>query len=102
VKQAMISTSDGASSTIKYAFSSIHYLDNHPAFPFDVSNQSLNRSTFHDTVQSYDFWPPTYDGRAIIGTAYKDHLAGLAMEENKAKLQKSKSEGDEGRTVVFA
>ena len=63
----------------------------------------FDRSTLHDTVQSYNFWPPIYDARAIIGPAYQDHLTGIPNEENIAKYQKAMAEGDpEGRRIVYA
>ncbi|KAL8742224.1 MAG: hypothetical protein Q9190_005258 [Brigantiaea leucoxantha] len=72
----MVSTTDGASSTIK--------------------------STSHDVFQSTDFWPSMYDGRAIIGESFKDFKAGMPDEENVAKYKAAMAVEDHGRRTVWA
>src|SRR6266480_2442091 len=60
-----------------------------------------SRSTIHDTIQSTGFWPEAYDGRAIIGPSYRDHLAGISNSELVTAYNKCLAVGDtEGRWIV--
>ena len=56
----------------------------------------------HDNIQGTGFWPKVYDGRAIIGESYKDHLAGLSEEENIAKYKSAFAAGESTRRTVWA
>ena len=60
------------------------------------------RSTIHDTIQGTGFWPQAYDGRAIIGESYKDHLAGLPEDANFVKYKDALATGDSTRRTVWA
>jgi nitronate monooxygenase len=75
----MVSTTDGAASTIK--------------------------SRKHDVFQSTDFWPEAYDGRAIISQSYRDHEAGMKEDENVRLYKEAMAAGGEEagkRKVVWA
>ena len=79
-KQTLLSTADGATSTIK--------------------------SRQHDVFQSTDFWPAQYDGRAVIGRSYEDYEKGMTDKENidKYKIARdtgAKTGGNE-RGIVWA
>jgi hypothetical protein len=136
MKQVLVSTTDGASSTIKYVLFISHFYFfelflskfEFPrcfiTFPsrsllqlsllriailalhltkFIQTHESLDRSNIPDVVQNYGFWAPTYNGRAIVGPVYQDHLAGVAMDELITKYKQSMAEGDkEGRAIVWA
>ena len=56
----------------------------------------------HDDIQGTSFWPDIYDGRALIGDSYRDHLAGLPMEENIKKYNDAKLAGELNRMVTWA
>lgn len=62
----------------------------------------MYRSSIHDNIQGTGFWPKVYDGRAIIGESYKDHLAGLSEEENIAKYKSAFAAGESTRRTVWA
>ena len=47
-------------------------------------------------------WPKAYDGRAINGKAYEDHVAGLGLAENIQKLTEAQAAGDFSRNLVWA
>ncbi|KAL9122313.1 MAG: hypothetical protein Q9187_001141, partial [Circinaria calcarea] len=59
-------------------------------------------SSIHDNIQGTGFWPKVYDGRAIIGESYRDHLAGLSEEENIAKYKSAMAAGESTRRTVWA
>lgn len=75
-KQTLLSITDGATSTIK--------------------------SRHHDVFQSTDFWPPEYDGRAVIGRSYEDFEKGMSDEENIERYKKALETGDSERRIVWA
>ena len=60
------------------------------------------RTTFHDEILGTTVWPKFYDGRAVVGDSYKDHSAGLSMEDNLKKFQAAKEAGDDSRMVTWA
>ena len=60
------------------------------------------RSTFHDDVQGTTIWPELYDGRAIIGDSYQDHVSGASLEENVAKFKAAKDVGDNSRLIHWS
>ncbi|KAJ6445039.1 2-nitropropane dioxygenase protein [Purpureocillium lavendulum] len=59
------------------------------------------KSTVHDDIQGTPIWPGLYDGRAIVGDSYRDHEAGLPMEENIKKYQDAKQAGDVSRAITW-
>ena len=93
MKNLIISTTDGGVSTVKYSIEFYAY----PHFRL-----TKTRSTIHDTIQGTGFWPQAYDGRAIIGESYKDHLAGLPEDANITKYKNALAAGDSTRRTVWA
>ncbi|KAK0616260.1 hypothetical protein B0T14DRAFT_243358 [Immersiella caudata] len=63
---------------------------------------STAKSTVHDDIQGTTFWPAPYDGRALVGQSYKDHVSGLPMEENIKKYGDANQSGDTSRLVSWA
>ncbi|KAH8895929.1 FMN-dependent 2-nitropropane dioxygenase [Thozetella sp. PMI_491] len=63
---------------------------------------STVKSTFHDDLNNMNIWPSTYDGRAIVTESYKDHLAGLSLEENLKKFAEAKEADDASRFIMWA
>jgi nitronate monooxygenase len=59
------------------------------------------KSTIHDDIQGTPIWPTLYDGRAIIGDSYRDHAAGVPMEDNIKKYQDAKQSGDVSRAITW-
>jgi len=77
IKSLLISTADGAISTVK--------------------------STLHDAILGRgDLWPLTYDGRAIVTDSYRDAIAGMPLEENVRQHKHAVETGDMSRRVAFA
>ncbi|KAJ4396035.1 hypothetical protein N0V93_000251 [Gnomoniopsis smithogilvyi] len=75
-KKAVLDTTDGGASTVK--------------------------SGFHDEIAGTTWlWPKKYDGRAIITESYRDHSAGLPLEENQAKF-KAAAESDGSRQLIWS
>jgi nitronate monooxygenase len=62
----------------------------------------LRRSTFHDEILGTTIWPGFYDGRAIVGQSYEDHLTGMSIEDNLKKFKEAKEAGDDSRMVTWA
>ncbi|KUI58569.1 Nitronate monooxygenase [Cytospora mali] len=60
------------------------------------------KTTFHDDILGTSVWPKTYDGRAILTDSYRDHAAGLSLEENRAKFGAAKDAGDDSRQVTWS
>ncbi|OTB11884.1 hypothetical protein K445DRAFT_26141 [Daldinia sp. EC12] len=75
-KKAIIATSDGGSNTVK--------------------------SQLHDHVDGEMTWPEIYDGRAIVTPTYRDHVAGVPLEENQKRLSAAKKSGDVSRLVTWS
>ncbi|KAE8166983.1 hypothetical protein BDV40DRAFT_296013 [Aspergillus tamarii] len=75
-KQKIISTTDGASTTIK--------------------------SRKHDVFNSTDIWPTQYDGRAIIGRSYEDFQSGVTDEEILRRHSDAREKGEDDRTIIWA
>ncbi|KAH9899074.1 FMN-dependent 2-nitropropane dioxygenase [Xylariomycetidae sp. FL2044] len=75
-RRAILETSDGGTSTVK--------------------------SQLHDHVQGNHSWPDLYDGRAVIHPSYRDHEAGLPLEENKRRFREMKEKGDVSRMVTWS
>lgn len=63
--------------------------------------QSTTKSTMFDDIQGTAIWPTVYDGRAIIGDSFKDHLSGLSVEENIAKYKAALENGNTSRKIVW-
>ncbi|KAK0644503.1 2-nitropropane dioxygenase [Cercophora newfieldiana] len=63
---------------------------------------STAKSTAHDDIQGTTFWPTPYDGRALVGESYKDHVAGLPLEQNIERYGDAKKAGDTSRLVQWA
>lgn len=76
MKKTIISTKDGAVSTIK--------------------------STRHDVFQSTDVFPRQYDGRAIIGPSWNDSQGGVSDDEVIRRYNEAKEQGVENRRTVWA
>ena len=47
-------------------------------------------------------WPEAYDGRAINGRSYEDHVAGVGLAENIQKLTEAQTAGDFSRNLIWA
>ena len=60
------------------------------------------RSYFHDAILGTKVWPKMYDGRAVVTDAYRDHVSGISLEENRAKFGAAKDAGDDSRQVTWA
>lgn len=76
IKQAIVSTSDGAVSTIK--------------------------SIRHDVYQSTDVFPRQYDGRAVAGISYNESQDGATDEELIQRYKDAISKGENHRRTVWA
>ncbi|KAL8421625.1 hypothetical protein RB596_002412 [Gaeumannomyces avenae] len=64
---------------------------------------TTNKSDFHDQVRgTIDIWPAFYDGRAIISQSYRDHLAGVPVEEVISRYDAASATGDKSRMVSWA
>ncbi|KAK4447892.1 hypothetical protein QBC34DRAFT_449825 [Podospora aff. communis PSN243] len=59
------------------------------------------KSTVHDDIQGTPFWPAPYDGRALAGDSYKDHVSGLPIAENIKKYSDANQSGDTSRLVTW-
>ncbi|KAK9423876.1 putative 2-nitropropane dioxygenase [Seiridium unicorne] len=75
-RQAILSTTDGGANTVK--------------------------SQLHDHVQGNKEWPDVYDGRAVVHPSYRDHQAGISLQENERRFQTAKEAGDLSRTVTWS
>ncbi|KAK8101357.1 hypothetical protein PG999_011731 [Apiospora kogelbergensis] len=75
-KQTIFSTSDGGMNTVK--------------------------SYLHDHVQGNMSWPDLYDGRAVVHPCYREHEAGVPLNENAAKFKSAKDAGDNSKMVTWS
>ncbi|KAG2417926.1 hypothetical protein HFD88_001025 [Aspergillus terreus] len=75
-KEKILSTVDGATTTIK--------------------------SRVHDVFQHTDFWQERYDGRAIVGPNYKDFLDGVEKDEITRRYDEAKANGEQERVTIWA
>ncbi|KAI0805333.1 FMN-dependent 2-nitropropane dioxygenase [Xylaria sp. FL0064] len=75
-REALLSASDGATSTVK--------------------------SYVHDHVQGNFTWPTLYDARAIVHQSYHDSQAGMTIEENVARYRAAKDKGDVSMMVTWS
>ncbi|KAI5860596.1 FMN-dependent 2-nitropropane dioxygenase [Durotheca rogersii] len=75
-KEAVLATSDGGVNTVK--------------------------SPLHDHILGNKSWPDAYDGRAIVSASWRDHLAGLPVEENVARFEAAKETGDFSRMITWS
>ncbi|KAI0597530.1 FMN-dependent 2-nitropropane dioxygenase [Biscogniauxia sp. FL1348] len=75
-RRAILSTSDGGTSTVK--------------------------SQLHDHIQSNYEWPELYDGRAIVHPSYSDHVSGVSLDDNLKRYKAAKDEGDLSRMVTWS
>ncbi|KAI1206608.1 FMN-dependent 2-nitropropane dioxygenase [Annulohypoxylon truncatum] len=64
--------------------------------------RSTVKSQLHDHVRGNMGWPDLYDGRAIITPTYKDHAAGVSLDENAKKYEAAKKGGDLSRMVTWS
>ncbi|KAI9695336.1 MAG: hypothetical protein M1820_008688 [Bogoriella megaspora] len=92
LKNKLISTSDGGVATIKSGHR--------------ICLQCLKlinaRSSVHDSVQGMSgFWPPLYDGRAIIGEPYQEHESGSTIASLVEKYKAAFTSEDHSRRVVW-
>ncbi|KAG7286344.1 hypothetical protein NEMBOFW57_008653 [Staphylotrichum longicolle] len=55
-----------------------------------------------DDIQSTAIWPDIYDGRGLIGKSWKDHLAGMPLEENIRLFKEADQAGDTSRKITWA
>ncbi|KAK3331906.1 FMN-dependent 2-nitropropane dioxygenase [Cercophora scortea] len=62
---------------------------------------STIKSTFHDDIQATAIWPSVYDGRAIRGPYFEDHVAGVSFEENLKRYEVAKENKDNSRLVTW-
>ncbi|KAL8392539.1 hypothetical protein RB595_002653 [Gaeumannomyces hyphopodioides] len=64
---------------------------------------TTNKSDFHDQVRgTAGIWPAFYDGRAIISQSYRDHLAGVPVEEVISRYNAASATKDKSRMVSWA
>ncbi|KAK3381288.1 FMN-dependent 2-nitropropane dioxygenase [Podospora didyma] len=63
---------------------------------------STAKSSFHDNLQGPGRWPAAYDGRAIVTELYRDHIAGVSLEESQARFSEAKAAGDLSRQITWA
>ncbi|KAI1277701.1 FMN-dependent 2-nitropropane dioxygenase [Xylaria sp. FL0933] len=75
-REALLSASDGATSTVK--------------------------SYVHDHVQGNFTWPTLYDARAIVHPSYHDSQTGMTIEENVARYRAAKEKGDVSMMVTWS
>lgn len=76
-RKVILETRDGASNTVK--------------------------ATFHDEIRgSLHLWPALYDGRAVVGSSYQDHVGGLPLADNLKKFSDAEAAGDTSRAVTWA
>ncbi|KAI0432187.1 FMN-dependent 2-nitropropane dioxygenase [Xylaria sp. FL1042] len=75
-RKALLSASDGATSTVK--------------------------SYVHDHVQGNFTWPTLYDARALVHQSYHDSQAGMTIEENEARYRAAKEKGDVSMMVTWS
>ncbi|KAJ5928075.1 Aldolase-type TIM barrel [Penicillium verhagenii] len=76
IKQAILSGSDGAASTVK--------------------------STKHDVFQSTDVFPRQYDGRAVIGISFDEFKSGASDDEIIQRYNDAMKNGEDYRRTVWA
>ncbi|KAJ5653194.1 Aldolase-type TIM barrel [Penicillium lividum] len=76
IKQAILSGSDGGTSTVK--------------------------SIRHDVFQSTDVFPRQYDGRAVIGISYDESKSGASDEEIIQRYKDAMKNGEDYRRTVWA
>ncbi|VUC27561.1 unnamed protein product [Clonostachys rosea] len=76
MRQVVLSTTDGGSSTVK--------------------------SYLHDDVRENSIWPKLYDGRAVLGPSIIDERAGVSLSQNIAKLKEAQALGDKSRNVFWS
>lgn len=76
MKETLISTKDGAVSTIK--------------------------STQHDVFQCTDVFPRQYDGRAVIGPSWNDSRSGVSDDEVIRRYNEDREQGVYDRRTVWA
>jgi nitronate monooxygenase len=60
------------------------------------------RTAVLDDIQGTGVWPDVYDGRAIIGKSWEDHVAGMPLEENIRLFKEADSAGDVSRKITWA
>lgn len=60
------------------------------------------KSQLHDQVQGNMDWPDLYDGRAVVTPTYRDHRAGVPLDENAKRLKAAKEGGDTSRMVTWS
>ena len=53
-------------------------------------------------MQGTGFWPGLYDGRAIIGKAFNDHISGAPLEKIAAEYKEALQAGDNSWRTVWA
>ncbi|KAI0908628.1 FMN-dependent 2-nitropropane dioxygenase [Ustulina deusta] len=75
-RKALLSASDGATSTVK--------------------------SYVHDHVQGNFTWPALYDGRALVHQSYYDAQGGMTIKENEARYRAAKEKGDVSMMVTWS
>ncbi|CAI6091304.1 unnamed protein product [Clonostachys chloroleuca] len=76
MKQVVLSTTDGGSSTVK--------------------------SYLHDDVRENSIWPKLYDGRAVLGPSIIDERAGISLSDNITKLKDAQASGDKSTNVFWS
>ncbi|KAI1419158.1 FMN-dependent 2-nitropropane dioxygenase [Xylaria sp. FL1777] len=75
-RKALLSASDGATSTVK--------------------------SYVHDHVQGNYTWPALYDARALVHQSYQDDQAGMAITENETRYRAAKEKGDVSMMITWS
>ncbi|KUI74242.1 Nitronate monooxygenase [Cytospora mali] len=88
-RKAILEGKDGGNTTVK-------------TWEYRPNETDPGRTTFHDDILGTSVWPKTYDGRAILTDSYRDHAAGLSLEENRAKFGAAKDAGDDSRQVTWS
>lgn len=71
--------------------------------------QTTTRAKLFDELKGPNVWPVEYDGRGIVNASYRDHLAGVDIEQLRKSYAESIKEehrgfgvGDDGRIVIWA
>ncbi|KAK0733279.1 FMN-dependent 2-nitropropane dioxygenase [Lasiosphaeria miniovina] len=62
---------------------------------------STAKSSFYDQFQNSTVWGELYDGRAIIGDPYLDHVAGLPLEESQRRFLEARDTGDVSQLITW-
>lgn len=62
------------------------------------------RTRLYDDLRGADFWPPEYDGRAVVNDSFRDHEGGdtVASAANRELYRAAEKAEDFSRLTAFA